>query len=577
MNALSKAVFPSANVISLLMSRDYSLFVYAKNIADVLPASVAELDRSTGYFVIEAHYSGKDIECYLENGTLSFDLETLKAGEFVEREIFSLSKISTRVHKTNSSTYRFECQLPHTVFVQEERGAMQIPFLLGMHARVDIEVYTHSLSVSGHVRNLSVGGCLVDVSLEESIALSVGQSLPGITVEFPNGESMYCGGQIRHMRPYGNQGHAAVGIKFKNLSAQNSEFLFYFVAESEREAAYRSGLKKTLTEHSPLFKANSKERKILQREKLSRQERAQQSPSLQGVLEVAQQLQVILMTIKNRATFPADTLYNCADTLLYLAREDNKSLLYALPFLDSNSEWVRSAVQIAGQLASTLLMRDPHSPDIREAVVGALLHTMGKPLLISQQLPTLNAYMRPDQKRLLKGHVDILLKTLSRLNWQPSLVCRDVLENANELLDGSGYPVGKRGSELSDIACLISVIKMVNKLTHARNGYPPRTPIDAYRWINDSPEAYDKVILVEHIQLYGLYPIGSLAKYAGGFLAWIMDIDIKGMPSKVQVVKNLRFKNAMINSVLESRDFSQLGQFEGTVDPAAYGVQLKAG
>lgn len=152
-----------------------------------------------------------------------------------------------------------------------------------------------------------------------------------------------------------------------------------------------------------------------------------------------------------------------------------------------------------------------------------------------------------------------------------------MLENANELLDGSGYPSGKHGNELSDIVRLVSVIKRVNKLTHARNGHPPRTPIDAYRWINDSPEAYSKAILVEHIQLYGLYPIGSLAKYAGGFLAWIMDVDNKGMPSKVHVIKNLRFEDAMINSVLESRDFSQLGHFEGTVDPAVYGVQLKAG
>lgn len=168
-----------------------------------------------------------------------------------------------------------------------------------------------------------------------------------------------------------------------------------------------------------------------------------------------------------------------------------------------------------------------------------------------------------------------MLNTLTRLGWQPSRVCRDVLENANELLDGSGYPAGKRGNELSEVVRLISVIKMANKLTHARNGHPPRTPIDAYRWINDMPAAYEKAILIEHIQLYGLYPIGSLAKYAGGFLAWIMDIDIKGMPSKIHVIKNLRFEDAMINSILESRDFSQLGKFEGIVNPAIYGVQLK--
>jgi hypothetical protein len=78
--------------------------------------------------------------------------------------------------------------------------------------------------------------------------------------------------------------------------------------------------------------------------------------------------------------------------------------------------------------------------------------------------------------------------------------------------------------------------------------------------------------LVEYIQCYGLYPIGSLAKFSGGFLAWIIDIDGKGMPIKVNVVKNLAFMDTNIDSVLEQGDFSQIGRLEGVVDPNDYGV-----
>ncbi|MCK0766258.1 hypothetical protein L1075_11150 [Chromohalobacter beijerinckii] len=37
-------------------------------------------------------------------------------------------------------------------------------------------------------------------------------------------------------------------------------------------------------------------------------------------------------------------------------------------------------------------------------------------------------------------------------NWagSPSEGCLDVIQNANELLDGSGYPAGKTGDELSE-------------------------------------------------------------------------------------------------------------------------------
>lgn len=148
-----------------------------------------------------------------------------------------------------------------------------------------------------------------------------------------------------------------------------------------------------------------------------------------------------------------------------------------------------------------------------------------------------------------------------------------MIENANERLDGSGYPAGKQGDQLSELARLVSVIKIVNTLTHERNGVPPRAPLDAYRWVHEHAAAYDRTVLVEYIQHHGLYPIGSLAKFSGGFLGWIMDVDAKGMPSKVAIVKNLAFPNTHLDSVLTVSDFMQTGKLEGIVNPADYDIR----
>jgi len=151
-------------------------------------------------------------------------------------------------------------------------------------------------------------------------------------------------------------------------------------------------------------------------------------------------------------------------------------LLYDLSFLLLEPEWVRHAVQVAGQLADMLITQDPHSPQIREAVVGTLMHTLGKPLLISEDLPTLDTHMTPSQRKILQGHSTTLLKRLAALEWSPSPVCLDILENANERLDGSGYPQGKSAGSLSTLVKTLSIIKAVNKLTHGRNGNPGRPP-----------------------------------------------------------------------------------------------------
>lgn len=564
---------PSASVIRSLLQHTHELSVYNQDMPYALTAEVLELDLGSGRLVLEVEYAGSDIERYLSNGSLSFDLEALKSPQSIERETYSLSNVVAKLLKTDSTRYRLECQLPESIFVQENRGAVRIPFILGMHVRVSLEVYRHELTVPARLRNLSVGGCMVDIDMAESIAVSVNQDIPGVTLEFPNGESFFAEGNVRHIRPFGHHGYAVIGVQFTNLSISQTEALCRYVAESEREAAYRTGTNDKLTNHSPLFIPGAKEKKILQRENQEREKRTRQSPMERGVMDIAHQLQVGLMYIKTRNLFPGQILYDCVDTLRYLVEQDRKAFLFALALLRDEPDWVRHAVQVAGQLADLMLTRDPHNPQMREAIMGAFLHTMGKPLLVSEALPSLKVNMNPAQKAILRGHVAVLLDKLNELGWEPGPTCRDVIENSNELLDGCGYPAGKRGEQLSELIRLVAVIKAINKLMHPRNGVPPRSPLDAYRRIHEADASYDKTVLVEYIQVYGLYPIGSLAKFSGGFLAWIMDIDGKGMPSQVHIVKNLRFPDTNISNVITKADFSQIGKLEDIVNPADFGVK----
>lgn len=53
-----------------------------------------------------------------------------------------------------------------------------------------------------------------------------------------------------------------------------------------------------------------------------------------------------------------------------------------------------------------------------------------------------------------------------------------------------------------------------------------------------------------------------------------MDVDSKGMPSQVHLVKNLRFSDTNISSVITKGDFSQIGKLEDIVNPAHYAVKV---
>ncbi|GHC30490.1 PilZ domain-containing protein [Aidingimonas halophila] len=563
----------AAKVVKSLMDRDHELFIFSNSLTGTLSGDITWLDADTGHLTICADSRGRDISHYSRDGRLSFDIEV--KDDDGGAEIFNFERVSAITIKRDHHLYEFQCQLPDSVLLNDNRDAIRIPFILGMQARVNCEVYEDELNIKGKLRNLSIGGCMIDIAIEDSAALRVDQVIPRVLIDFPNGTSISTKGLIRHIRPFGSSTHAAVGLQFIEKDHALDEHLFHVVAEAEREVAIRTGMNPEAGAGSPLFIAGKKEKQIMRREAQDKAKHANQPPMTRGVKELAKQLHIILMFLKNQNTFPEDTLYDCVDTLLLLVNKDRKQLLYALSLLRNEAEWVRHAIQVTATLADFMIGRDPHSPYIRESVAGALIHTMGKPLMLGPQLPTLKANMTPDQKTLLKGHTTTLLETLDTAGWQPSQLCRNVLENSNERLDGSGYPNGKTDQDLNDTARLIGLIKAINKLMHPRNGAAPRAPLDAYRWVSDHDEQYDKALLVEYIQIYGLYPIGCLAQFSRGFLAWIIDTDNKGMPTRVNVVKNLAFPNTAISTELEAHDFMQIGKFEGIANPDDYDIVLK--
>ncbi|MCG8708293.1 PilZ domain-containing protein [Brenneria sp. 4F2] len=565
---------PSAKVISSLLQYKHTLSVYSKEIPFSLTAKVMNLELVTGRMIFEMEYPTADIQEYLSVNGISFDLEAMNGAHPTERDTYNLSNVPCNLVKINGMQYQLECQLPNSVFVQESRGAIRIPFIFGMRGRVSIEVYPHELKVTGSLHNLSAGGCMIDVNLSDGVVLNINQNVPRVTLAFPNGETFWAEGNIRHIRPFGNHGYAAIGIQFINLSSSQTEALYHYVNESEREAIYRTGASDKVEQPSPLFIPGVGEKMILQHEIQEREKFARRLPAEQSVMNISHQLQIGLMYIKNHNLFPVKLFYSCVDTLLNLVKEDRKNFLYALNFLRDEPDWVRHAIKVAAQLADMLLLHDPYNDQIREAVLGALLHTMGKALLTGVNLPSLKVYMTPPQKNILKGHVAALSKKLKQLGWEPSPLCREVIENANERLDGTGYPAGKHRFELSYLMRLVSVIKIVNKLIYARNGVPPRTPLEAYRYINEAGDTYDKAVLIEYIRTYGPNPIGTLVKYSGGFLAWVVDVNDRGEPIKVNIIKNLRFPESNINSLLSKSDLLQIGKLEGVVNPTDFGVKI---
>lgn len=563
---------PSARVIFSILQRPHKISLFSPHMPYALQAELFTLDIYAGTIVLDVACAGPEIEQYIACEAISFDIETIKELTFIDREVYSLSHLAFKIVSKNTTFYRLECQLPPSLLIKENRSSIRIPLILGIKTRVCLGAYSSDFTITAKLSNLSTGGCLIDIALSDSLHLEIGQHVPSLTLEFPNGECFISEAKVCHMRPLGNNGYAAVGLQFINLLPSQNEAIFHAVNELEREVIFRTGASDKAHSPSSLFVAGMKEKSKVLKENLEGEKISRQTPMERAVLEIAHKIQVGLMHMKTQHAFPAAIFYDCADTLRYLVMKDRKAFLYALSLLRNEPDWVRHSIQVAGRLCDMLLLWDPHDPDLREVILGALLHNLGKLLLVSKEIPSLKINMNPSQKSRLKSHVVVLNNKFTELGWKPTAACRDIIDNINERLDGSGYPAGKRCAQLSSKARLASVIKVINTLTHARNGDLPLLPIDAYKKINKLSSAYDKIFLCSYIQLYGLYPTGCLAKFSGGFLAWIMDTGNKGQPEQVNIVKNLRFPDENLNIIISKSDLSQIGYIENIINPADYGL-----
>ena len=551
------------HLVERIFEENHDITIFSDNIAQPLSAQVASLDLAKKTLILRVFCPAGNIEDYLPNGLISFDLE--KNSRDDSPLLLCFEKLQATHERIYSSLFEIRCTLADTLLITVKPGGVRVPFLLGMSASVTLDVYTDSLTINARLCNLSLGGCRLQVPLEKSMPLTIHQQIPNIHIQFPNGESFRTKGSIRNMRPFGSGRYMAVGIRFIDLDRETRQRLLYFITESEAELARRMGMENRRVGISPLYLTTSHARKSVN----SSNKRNMLPPMAHAIKEVARQQHIILHYLKNERPFPEDILYDGADSLLHLVESDRHQFLYTLRYIGDEVTWVRHSVRVAALLGDILLPQPGLIGDAREAVAGILLHAMGKPLLVNEQLPTLDTNLRSSQKERLKHHVRALRQQLHRVGWHPGPVLSCIIDDINERLDGSGYPAGKAGEALSKLVRTASVIKIVDTLTHARNGRPALSPLDAYRWVYGN-KGYDRQCLNRYVRRYGLYPIGSLVKYSGGFLAWVMRLDREGSPDQVRVVKNLAFLDSKLDTILADKDIQQIGKLEAVVDHANF-------
>ena len=158
---------------------------------------------------------------------------------------------------------------------------------------------------------------------------------------------------------------------------------------------------------------------------------------------------------------------------------------------------------------------------LHEIGIGAMLHDIGK-MHIPQELLVSDKKLNDDEYEIIKEHVVHSRTELEKTDGIPS-VSIQIAAQHHERIDGSGYPEGLKGDEISIFGRAAAIADVYDAMTSKRTYQNRFEPTEVLRKLFEwSEHIYDKQMVHQFIRCVGIYPVGTLVRLENGMLAVVL-------------------------------------------------------
>jgi len=176
---------------------------------------------------------------------------------------------------------------------------------------------------------------------------------------------------------------------------------------------------------------------------------------------------------------------------------------------------------------------DLNKKQLYALALTTLLHDVGM-LKISPVTLSKPGKFTEEERNQLRNHPNYGAEILQHLSAKYPFLIKTILEE-HEKWDGSGYPNGLKGEEITPFARILSIADKFESLVHERNyrpGYKP--PAAIQKLIQEHQNDFDPKILKAFINIISMYPVGSHVLLNNGQIAQVMSIN-KNRPVRPMV------------------------------------------
>ena len=281
-------------------------------------------------------------------------------------------------------------------------------------------------------------------------------------------------------------------------------------------------------------------------------------------------MQNVMDGIRSGKGVVVEAIQETTDQMVESAFRNKDALISLSRIKDKDHYTYMHSVSVAGLMITFARSMGFDKEKIREIATGALLHDIGK-MKTPDKILNKPGKLNDEEFNIMRTHV---IYSRELLTGKPGITqdALDVAAQHHERVDGSGYPLGLKGDEISQVGQMSTIVDVYDALTSVRaykDGWEPNLVLK--KLMEWSHSHFNPTLVQQFIRCLGVYPIGAMVELDSGLLGIVIEQnEINPLKPKLKIVydaKKLGYVTAHEFELEKSDDF-----IKSAIDPKKYQI-----